>query len=236
MVRASRRAGTLALLLLLALAPARPSGAEPGATGAVRGHVTLLRKGLFGGASPASDRSGVVVYLTGFARPGSPAQVLLEQEGEQFHPRILPVVQGQTVEFPNRDPIYHNVFSVSPVHPFDLGQYKGTDLPRREVFGQAGLVPVYCNIHPRMIAYVVVLENDAFAVSDADGRFAIEGAPAGRHVLHAWTPGAQRVSREVEVRAGAATELSLELVAGRIPPHRRKDGSEYPRPGYEAER
>jgi hypothetical protein len=82
----------------------------------------------------------------------------------------------------------------------------------------------------------VVLENDAFAVSDAGGGFAIERAPPGRHALHAWTPGAERRSCEVEVRPGAATEIDLELEVGRIPPHRRKDGSDYPRPGYEAER
>jgi plastocyanin len=236
MVRWSRRAGILALGLASAAALAGTARPEPAGTGAVHGTVTVLRKGLFGRADAASDRAGVVVYLTGFARPGPHAEVLLDQQDEQFRPRILPIVQGQTVAFPNRDPIYHNVFSVSPVHSFDLGQYKSTDPPRREVFDRAGLVPVYCNIHPHMIAYVVVLENDAFALSDADGRFRIDGAPAGRHVLHAWTPGAERVSREVEVRPGASVEVALELVAGRIPPHTRKDGSDYPRPGYEAER
>lgn len=239
MVRSSWRAGILAAgvagLGLLALAG--PAAGQAGdATGSVRGSVTVVRKGLLGRAAPASDRRGVVVYLTGFARPAPRAQVFLEQEDEQFSPRILPIVRGQAVVFPNHDPIYHNVFSVSPLHPFDLGQYKSTDPPRQQVFDTPGLVPVYCNIHPRMIAYVVVLENDAFSLTDADGRFAIEGAPPGRHVLHAWTPGAERASWEVEVRPGEATELALELVVGRIPPHRRKDGSDYPRPGYEAER
>ena len=99
-----------------------------------------------------------------------------------------------------------------------------------------GLVPVYCNIHPRMIAYVVVLENDAFAVSDAAGRFRIGDVPPGLRAVHAWMPGAERVSRELEVRAGEVARLSLELVAGRIPPHKRQDGSDYPRPGSEVER
>jgi len=243
MVRASWRGGirVWGLAIAVLVAPAAPAAAQAQAhagdgAGRVRGSVTLLRKGAFGRTAPAGDRSGVVVYLSGFARAAPPAQARLAQEGEAFRPRILPIVRGQTVVFPNGDPIYHNVFSVSPVNPFDLGQYKSTDPPRAEVFETSGLVPVYCNIHPRMIAYVVVLENDAYAVTDADGRFAIEGAPPGRHVLHAWTPGAERVSREIEVRPGAATEVALELVAGRIPPHRRKDGTPYPRPGLEAER
>jgi len=239
MVRSSWRAGIQAvgLLGLALLALAAPAAGQAGdAAGSVRGSVTVVRKGVLGRAAPVSDRSGVVVYLTGFARPAQAAQAFLEQEDETFRPRILPIVRGQSVVFPNHDPIYHNVFSVSPVHAFDLGQYKSTDAPREQVFGAPGLVPVFCNIHPRMIAYVVVLENDAFALTDADGRFAIENAPPGRHTLHAWAPGAERVSAEVDVRPGAAADVALELVVGRIPPHRRKDGSGYPRPGYEAER
>jgi plastocyanin len=215
----------------LSLAPAR---AEPG--GVIEGEVRVLTERLFGGTAPGDDHSGVVVYLTGFTRPPPAEEAQLVQRGERFRPRILPIVAGQTVSFPNRDRIYHNVFSVSPLHPFDLGQYRGSDPSRSVEFERPGLVPVYCNIHPRMIAYVVVLENDAFALSDAAGRFRIAGVPPGLRAVHAWTPGAERVSRELEVRAGEVSRLSLELVAGRIPPHKRKDGSDYPRPGFEAER
>jgi plastocyanin len=229
------------LLALAALWVAVPHAhGDPRATdeglAVVHGEVQVLRPRLFGGLEPSDDRSDVLVYVTGFTRsaPGEPAR--LDQRNEQFRPRILPVVAGQEVTFPNHDRIYHNVFSVSPVHPFDLGQYRSTDPPRTEVFERPGLVPVYCNIHPRMIAYVAVLENDAYAVTDAGGRFELRGVPAGRHVLHAWTPGAERVSRELEVRPGETLEVSFEIEAGRIPPHTRKDGSPYPRPGYEPER
>jgi plastocyanin len=239
MVRSVAAACSAALaLVVLAAFPARAAPAEGASSAAasVRGRVELLRKRLFAAPEPAAGASGVLVYLTGFARPAPPALALLEQRDEQFHPRILPIVAGQAVSFPNRDRIYHNVFSVSAVHPFDLGQYRSVDPPRREVFERPGLVPVYCNIHPRMISYLVVLENDAFALTGADGRFAIENAPAGRVTLNAWAPGAERVSRELELRAGGALELELSLVAGAIPPHKRKDGSDYPRPGLEAER
>jgi hypothetical protein len=140
------------------------------------------------------------------------------------------------VTFPNRDPIYHNVFSVSPVHSFDLGQYRWSDLPRSERFDTPGLVPVFCNIHPSMIAFVAVLENDAFATSGADGRFRIERVPPGERVVQAFLPGAERVSQTLAVEAGRVYELAFTLVEARIPPHKRKDGSDYPRPGSEIER
>ena len=234
MSRGRRRRFVQRTLLALALAASPPASAEP--SGVIEGEVRVLTESLFGGAAAAGDPSGVVVYLTGFTRPAPPEPAQLVQRGERFRPRILPIVAGQTVSFPNRDRIYHNVFSVSPLHPFDLGQYRGSDPARSIDFEQPGLVPVYCNIHPRMIAYVVVLENDAFALTDSAGRFRIPRIPPDLHALQAWLPGAERVSREVEVRAGEVARLSLELVAGRISPHKRKDGSDYPRPGFEAER
>jgi hypothetical protein len=97
-------------------------------------------------------------------------------------------------------------------------------------------VPVYCNIHPHMIAYVVVLENAAYALAAPDGRYAIRGVPPGRHSVYAWTPGAEPVRREIEVAAGARASADFELVGGALPTHKRKDGSEYPPPGSEAER
>jgi plastocyanin len=186
----------------------------------------------FAGASVRDDASGVVVYLTGFSRPGEAQHVTLAQRGERFVPKVLPIVAGQTVDFPNYDRIYHNVFSVSPVKSFDLGQYRSTDPPRSVAFEDPGLVPVYCNIHPHMLSYVVVLENPAFATTGKDGRFEIHGAPPGPVTLNAWTPGAQRVSRELVIEPGAPAEVELELVASeRIAPHRRKDGSAYPKRG-----
>jgi plastocyanin len=228
--------GFLCALALLALSPgALPAEPQADGHGALHGSVKVLRKRFFGKPAPVEDRSGVIVYLTGLAAQATREHVAeLDQRREAFHPNLLPIVRGGTVRFPNHDPIYHNVFSVSPVERFDLGQYKASDPPRSVVFDQPGLVPVFCNIHPHMIAYVVVLENEAYALTQDDGRFAIEGVPPGRYTANAWTPGAQRVSQEVDVRAGAATELVLELVAARVPPHKRKDGSEYPPPGREA--
>jgi plastocyanin len=176
------------------------------------------------------------VYVTGFTRSADGAPALLHQRNEQFEPRLLPVVSGQTVRFPNHDRIYHNVFSVSPVQAFDLGQYKSSDAPRDVRFRKPGLVPVYCNIHPQMFSTVVVLENDAFALSAADGSFAIENVPPGSYALHAWIPGAQRTSRPLDVGPGSDVRVELVLEqTERIAPHKRKDGSDYPKPRYEDE-
>jgi plastocyanin len=180
------------------------------------------------------DNAGALVYVTGFASAPPSGVALLHQRDEQFEPRLLPIVAGQTVSFPNHDRIYHNVFSVSPDRPFDLGQYKSKDPPRDVEFDHPGLVPVYCNIHPQMLAYVVVLENDAFAMSASDGSFEIDGLPAGALELHAWIPGAKRVTVPVAIEPGAERVVELRLdQEERIPPHKRKDGSDYPKPRYE---
>jgi plastocyanin len=200
----------------------------------VRGSVELLRRSLFGKLAPSDDASGVVVYMTGWTTPAPAATARLDQHDEQFDPRVLAIVQGQRVTFPNRDRIYHNVFSVSPLASFDLGQYKSSDAPRDVAFERPGLVPVYCNIHPQMLSYVVVLENDAHAVTGKDGRFAFERVPAGEVAVHAWAPGAERVSESLRLAPGETAEVSLRLEqTQRIAPHKRKDGSDYPKPGYE---
>lgn len=218
-------------LLVLALAAAwTPASADP-ATGVVRGKVSVMKKRLFGGLAASDDASGVVVYVTGYRSPAPDAEAVLEQKGERFVPRVLPIVAGQTVSFPNRDRFYHNVFSVSSVEPFDLGQYKSSDPARTQAFANPGLVPVYCNIHPQMLSYVVVLENDAFALTGEDGAFELRGVRAGAIALNAWAPGAQRVTRELELAPGAelAVDLTLELTQ-KTPPHTRKDGTPYPPP------
>lgn len=220
------------IFLVALMAAPLAQGEEPGAV--VRGRVHVKERSLFSGLRERQDRSGVVVYLTGFAQPGQPEPATLSQRNERFEPKLLPIVAGQTVLFPNFDRLYHNVFSVSPVKPFDLGQYRSTDPPRSVVFETPGLVPVYCNIHPHMISYLVVLENPAYAVTGTDGRFEIPGAPLGPVTVNAWIPGAERVSQDLTLTEGSESEIQLELVASeRIAPHKRKDGSAYPPPGTE---
>lgn len=198
-------------------------------SGTVSGTVTILEKKMFGGLKEKEDVSGVVVYLTGFeSKPPSKVPTLV-QEKRTFNPKVLPVVAGQTVSFPNLDGIYHNVFSVSPVKSFDLGQYKSTDPPKDVTFDKPGLVPVFCNIHPQMISFVLVLENGAFSETGKEGKFNISKVPPGRYTINAWKPKTQRVGTEIEVKSGQEIVVNLELKETvKIPPHKRKDGTNYP--------
>jgi plastocyanin len=197
--------------------------------GRITGTVTILQKKFMGGFKQKGDMSGAIVYVIGF-KDESPKEVpTLVQENKGFHPMVLPIVVGQTVSFPNYDNIYHNVFSVSPIKSFDLGQYKSSDPPKDVTFDKPGLVPVFCNIHPQMISFVVVLENSAFAETGKDGKFTIPNVPPGKYTINAWKPKAQRVSAEIEVLPGQETVANLELKeTEKIPPHKRKDGSDYP--------
>lgn len=173
--------------------------------------------------------SRTVVYITGF-RTEAPAEIKeISQKNKRFVPYISPVVAGQRVYFPNQDKIYHNVFSISPLATFDLGQYKGADPARSVIFENYGVVPIYCNIHPKMLAYAVVLENSAFALTDKQGAFRIDNLPAGTYTINAWRPKAKRVNQTIVIQAGQSAEVHLELKeVVKIGTHRRKDGTSYP--------
>lgn len=173
------------------------------------------RAGSLPSAAPASlgAVTDAVVYLD--AVPGnlalpSPAaaQPELEQRDQTFLPRVIAVQAGTTVEFPNRDPIYHNVFSVSPAKRFDLGKYaKGQS--RRVRFDKPGLVQIYCDIHSDMAAFVLVVPHHAFGRPDGEGRFALPDLPDGPYRLRVWHPDFGEIVRDVTLPADAAQPLEL---------------------------
>ncbi|MBW2273989.1 MAG: hypothetical protein JRG96_12010 [Deltaproteobacteria bacterium] len=229
-MRVWRRSASICGVILGTILVAAQAHPETDSPGEITGGVTLFKKSMLRGLRESNERGGILVYLTGFLQPAPERSLDLDQRERRFVPDLLPVVVGQTVEFPNHDSIYHNVFSVSSVQSFDLGQYKGDDPPRQVRFERAGLVPVYCNIHPEMLSYVVVLENEAFALSEPDGSFVIPDVPPGDWVAHAWIPGAQRTSQPVHIVPGGNAELQFELRQTEpIKPHHRKDGSNYPK-------
>jgi len=132
----------------------------------------------------------------------------LAQKGEAFVPRVVPVSAGTTVDFPNLDPIYHNVFSLSPTQRFDLGKY-----PRGQskavVFNRSGLVKVYCDIHSGMEAFVLVLPNRAFAQPRPDGAFELPELPPGRYELRVWHPDLSEIARVVDLPEGGDARVEL---------------------------
>jgi plastocyanin len=134
----------------------------------------------------------------------------LAQKDQSFVPRVLAVASGGTVDFPNFDPIYHNVFSVSPVKRFDLGKYpRGQS--KRVKFSQPGVVNVYCDIHSDMAAFIVVVPNRFYTQPDADGGYALPDLPAGRYTVRVWHPDHPEARHEVVVSDGASTALDVTL-------------------------
>jgi len=197
--------------------------------GHITGKVTVFQKKIFGKLKKKKDMSGVLVYIIGFKSEAPRVIPDLVQQNRSFYPDILPIVAGQKVRFPNKDDIYHNVFSISHTKSFDLGQYKMTEPPKTVLFEKPGLVPVFCNIHPQMISYVLVLENKAYAMTDKDGSFRIQDVPPGAYTANAWLPNAKRVSQDILIKAGQGININLEInEILKKKPHTRKDGSAYP--------
>ena len=133
---------------------------------------------------------------------------LLDQRGLQFHPQVLPILLGTTVEFPNRDNLFHNVFSYSKTKPFDLGRYPKDD-SRSVTFDKPGIVRVYCDIHSHMNATIIVLENPYFAAPDGNGTYAIQNIPEGTYTIVLWYDRDVVERRVVQVRSGQSTELNF---------------------------
>jgi hypothetical protein len=217
------------LLVIVALAAlASPTAARP-TGGEVRGAVTVMV-----GGKPRKDRAGVLVYLEGVPGPGPgsgkpPPNATIRQIDKQFDPPLTIVVRGTTIDFPNQDKIFHNVFSVSRPARFDLGLYKSGAMKSVEM-KRPGTVDVYCNIHPEMIAKVKVLDNGYYATTDGRGRFRIADVPPGQYPVVAWLPSGDEAHGTVTVAAGAAAELTLEVAqVARSTAHTRKDGTPYGR-------
>lgn len=170
-----------AALVCLAAAPA--FGAELTGTVEVSGR-------------PAQD---AVVWLAASGAPAdAPQKVVVDQRNLAFVPRVLVVRVGTTVQFPNNDKVFHNVFSFRDGKKFDLGMYpKGVTKPI--VFDKPGLARLFCNIHPNMAAYVMAVDSPYFAVSDEKGTFTISGVPPGTYTYHAWRAGGQPLTGSITV-------------------------------------
>jgi plastocyanin len=142
--------------------------------------------------------------------PKPPVTEMLNQQGARFEPDLVVIPVGSTVEFPNSDPIFHNVFSLSKAQPFDLGYYpKGQS--RTVKFNNPGVVQVYCHIHANMYAAIVVTASPWFQKPASDGAFSFSNVPAGRYRLIAWHKIAGLHKVDVEVPESGSVDVSIRV-------------------------
>jgi plastocyanin len=211
-------------------------------------HLTMLLAALLGGAivceagnvvgrlelvekdgKQASDVSEAVVWIEGVKVQLKSVAAEIRMKNKTFVPHVLAIPVGGTVKFPNDDSIFHNAFSVSGDNRFDLDLYKKPKTGAW-IFQHPGIVRVYCNIHPQMSAIIVVRDTPFFTMPGRDGRFVIEGVPAGSYRVTAWHERANETSVEVVVPAEGQTSASLTLDASkyRRVRHKNKLGQDYP--------
>ena len=152
--------------------------------------------------------------------PAQPVQVIttkrVSQKGAMFSPHVLPVVVGTTVEWPNNDEIFHNVFSISDAKQFDLGLYQKPEI-KRVVFDKPGRVDVFCSIHTTMNCIVLVLETPHFAATDDKGRYSIANVPPGTYRLKAWHERLPSQMKEVIVPESGDVKVDFTLGITNLP-------------------
>lgn len=201
----------LGILTLSALLFSTAAGAaEVAAKSAiVKGTVTIAGK-------PTSD---VVVSIEGVAPESFKAQLaamkskkaVMDQREQKFIPTVLAVVVGATVEFPNRDKIWHNVYSKGGAKNFDLGLYPPGQ-SRSVTFDKPGVARILCNAHPNMEAFIVVKEQPFFSIADKAGNYRIDGIPLGTYRVMVWHPALGTTEAGIElVREGQVSDINFDL-------------------------
>jgi plastocyanin len=188
----------------------------------VTGRVLVKRR-------PSATEVTTVVYLESLdgRTPVRPGHFRLEQKNKSFVPSVLPVPVGSTVDFPNDDPIFHNVFSVSPPAPFDLGLYRG-GASKSRIFSQAAVYRVFCNIHSQMTAVILVLPTSYITETAPSGSYQVD-VPAGRYRVTAWSERSQSASADIVVGAQpvAVPDITLDESNFVVESHLNKYGQPY---------
>jgi plastocyanin len=162
-------------------------------------------------SEPVNEFDRMVVVLEGGSLPSKPpVTAVLDQRNGRFDPEIVIVPTGSAVDFPNFDPIFHNVFSLSKTQPFDLGFYpKGQS--RTVKFNHPGIVQVYCHIHANMYAAIIVTSSPWYGKPSGDGSFSWNDVPAGHYRLSAWHKIAGLYKTEVNVPESGKVEVSIQV-------------------------
>ncbi len=214
------------VLLLAAATFAVPSAQLRGANGTIRGRVDLRRPVAtaerrpnvadFGapGRRDPPDRQRSVVYLEAAPRgafeQAEAGRAMMNQRNETFAPHVLPITTGTTVDFPNGDRIYHNVFSLSKTASFDLGRY-AAGRSKSVRFDRPGIVRVFCEIHSHMSAFILVFSHPFYATTDDEGRYRIDNVPPGTYNVIAWNEGSASDPSPIAVPSGGVAELDITL-------------------------
>ncbi len=177
----------------------------------------------------AEEAGEAVIYFRPrqpVALPAMPEPALMLTRRKQFQPRLLPIMAGSTVRFPNEDPILHNVFSTSPDNAFDAGLY-GTGPGVVHSFASPGLVKVYCNVHHSMFGFILVLDTPHFTRADPSGAFRLAALPPGEGDLVVFHDRAQPWRRRIDPAAAGPLQIRVDLNKRRVPPHMNKFGRPY---------
>jgi plastocyanin len=183
---------------------------------------------------PGASAAPPVVYAERLdaPTPERPGTFTIAQKSKAFTPRVLVVPSGSSVSFPNEDPIFHNVFSLSAPQPFDLGLYRAGAAKTR-TFTQPAVYYVFCNIHPQMVAFLVVAPSAWVATAGADGTWHLD-LPVGMYRITALSERASPVAIEVTVGKGGteAPPIALDESVAVVAPHLNKYGKPYPKSAY----
>lgn len=199
------------------------------AQGTVRGSIALLERA----GVAARDLGSAVVYLEPVSHVATQgreavANAAIDMKHREFEPHVQFVRVGGTVGFPNSDPFSHNVFSNSALGAFDLGLYR-SGVTRSFTFPRAGVYAIYCNIHARMVSFVIAVTTPFVATAKDDGQFSVAGVPAGTYRLHAWHERTPEVVRDIVVAPNGVSGVAVTLDArGYVAkPHLNKFGAPY---------
>jgi plastocyanin len=212
--------GGMALVALLSVTSA--------AQGTVSGQVSIQERP----GDVTEDLANIVVFLEPVA-PGArttgmgPTKAVMALDKRQFSPRVTVVLTGSTIEFPNRDPFSHNVFSKAN-GGFDTGVF-GRNKTKDQKFEEPGVYPLYCNVHPRMTAFVISLKTPWYTQAGSDGRFELASVPAGNYRMTVWHDRATMDTRDITVPATGLRDqrVALDARGYKYAQHKNKFGKDY---------
>ena len=212
--------GGMALVALMSVTAA--------AQGTVSGQVSIQERP----GDVTEDLANVVVFLEPVA-PNPRSQVkgstkaTMALDKRQFSPRVTVVLTGSTIEFPNKDPFSHNVFSKAN-GGFDTGVF-GRNKTKDQKFEEPGVYPLYCNVHPRMTAFVISLKTPWYTQAGSDGRFELASVPAGDYKMTVWHDRATMETRDITVPATGLRDqrVALDARGYKYAQHKNKFGKDY---------